>query len=221
MDREQRWQAIEHERLRLADLLATLTDEEWDHPSLCAGWRVRDVAAHVSLAPQPPGLLDMAVWAVRARGSFHRLNRDIAVAHADARPAAGLAADLRAYAGSRRLPPFTGSRNILFDTLVHAQDIAIPLGRPHPMPIAAAAEGATRVWRMGWPFWAKRRFVGYRLVATDVDWHVGAGAREVSGPIEVLLLLLTGRTAALHRLGGPDAASLAAELGERHRARGS
>ena len=218
MDREQRWQAIEDERRRLADLLTTLTDEEWDHPSLCAGWRVRDVAAHVSLAPQPPGLLDMAVWAVRARGSFHRLNHDIAVAHADARPGAGLAADVRAYAASRRLPPFTSSRNILFDTLVHAQDIAIPLQRTHPMPVAAAAEGATRVWRMGWPFWARRRFAGYRLTATDVEWQAGDGEREVSGPVEALLLALTGRTAALHRLGGPDAAGLAAELGERHRA---
>jgi uncharacterized protein (TIGR03083 family) len=218
MDREQRWQAIEQERLSLAALLDTLTDDEWDRPSLCEGWRVRDVAAHVSLAPQPPGMLDMAVWAVRARGRFHRLNHDISVAHANARPGAGLAADLRTHAASRRLPPFTGSRNILFDTLVHAQDIAIPLQRAHPMPVAAAAEGATRVWTMGWPFWARRRLAGYRLMATDVEWSVGAGPREVCGPIEALLLLLTGRTAALDRLSGPDATTLTAKLGERHRA---
>jgi uncharacterized protein (TIGR03083 family) len=169
----------------------------------------------VSLAPQPPGV---PVWAVRARGRFHRLNHDISVAHADARPVAGLVADLRAHAASRRLPPFTNSRNILYDTLVHAQDIAIPLQRPHPMPVAAAADGATRVWSMGWPFWARRRLAGYRLVATDVAWQAGGGAREVSGPIEALLLLLTGRTAALHRLGGPGAGALTAELGERRRA---
>jgi uncharacterized protein (TIGR03083 family) len=218
MDREQRWQAIEQERLSLADLLDTLTDDEWDRPSLCAGWRVRDVAAHVSLAPQPPGLLDMAVWAFRARGRFHRLNHDISVAHAEVRPAAGLAADLRTHAASRRLPPFTNSRNILFDTLVHAQDIAIPLQRTHPMPPAAAAEGAGRVWGMGWPFWARRRLAGYRLVATDVDWRAGRGALEVSGPIEALLLLLTGRTVALDRLGGSGVEALTAALGERHRA---
>ncbi|MGH3519005.1 MAG: hypothetical protein ACRDQ7_16600, partial [Haloechinothrix sp.] len=48
-------------------------------------------------------------------------------------------------------------RNILFDILVHGQDIAIPLGRERTMPVEAAGTGATRVWTMGWPFWAKRK----------------------------------------------------------------
>ena len=217
MDREQRWHTIEQERRRLADLLDTLADEEWDRPSLCEGWRIRDVAAHVSLAPQPPDLLDMVVWAFRARGRFHRLNHDIAVVHADARPAAGLVADLRTHAASRRLPPFTNNRNILFDTMVHAQDIAIPLHRNHPMPVAAAADGATRVWTMGWPFWSRRRLSGYRLVATDVEWSVGSGAL-VTGPIEALLLLLTGRRVALDRLSGPGAEVLTTTLDEHHKA---
>jgi len=218
MDREQSWQTIEQERLRLADLLATLADDEWDHPSLCTGWRVRDVAAHVALAPNPPGPWDMVGWAVRSRGSFNRLNHDISVAHADAVSGAELVADLRAHAASRRLPPFTSYRNILFDTLVHAQDIAIPLNRTHPMPLAAARAGATRVWTMGWPFWARRRLAGYHLVATDVNWHAGTGPLEVSGPIDALLLLLVGRTAALHRLGGPDVTVLAAQIADRNRA---
>jgi uncharacterized protein (TIGR03083 family) len=81
MDRERSWQVIEQERLSLADLLATLTDDEWDLPSLCAGWRVRDVAAHLALATQPPGPWSMVVEAVRARGSFHRLNHDLAARH--------------------------------------------------------------------------------------------------------------------------------------------
>jgi hypothetical protein len=63
-----------------------------------------------------------------------------------------------------------------------------------PMP-PAAADGASRVWSMGWPFWAKRRLRGMRLTATDVDRSVGSGA-EIRGPIRGLLLLLTGRTAA-------------------------
>lgn len=210
MDRDQSWQAIEQERRRIADLLDTIADHEWDTPSLCAGWRVRDVAAHVALAPQPPGLREMVTLAVRARGSFHRLNHDVAVAHADARSGAELVAELRAHAASRRLPVMTGYRNILFDTLVHAQDIAIPLGRAHPMPPAAARAGATRVWTMGWPFWARRRLAGFRLLATDVEWVVGAGEREVRGPIEALLLLLTGRAVALDRLTGSGVAALAA-----------
>ena len=35
------------ERTELADLLDTLTPEQWDAPSLCTGWRVRDVTAHL------------------------------------------------------------------------------------------------------------------------------------------------------------------------------
>ena len=210
MDREQAWQAIERERRRIADLLDTIADHEWDTPSLCAGWRVRDVAAHVALAPQPPGVREMVTWAIRARGSFHRLNHDISVVHADARSGAELVAELREHAASRRLPVFTGYRNILFDTLVHAQDIAIPLGRALPMPVDAACAGATRVWTMGWPFWARRRFRGFRLLATDVEWAVGGGDREVRGPVEALLLLLTGRVVALDRLAGSGVEVLAA-----------
>jgi uncharacterized protein (TIGR03083 family) len=208
MDREQSWQIIEQERLTLADLLESLTDEEWDRPSLCAGWRVRDVAAHVALAPQPPGLWGMVVEAVRARGSFNRLNHDIAVQHAD-RPGADLVAELREHAASRKLPPVTSYRNILFDILVHGQDIAIPLGLERPMPLDAARAAATRVWAMGWPFWARRRLAKFHLRATDVEWTAGTGWHEVHGPIGALLLLLTGRTAAaLDRLGGDGIARL-------------
>jgi hypothetical protein len=77
------------------------------------------------------------------------------------------------------------------------------------MPLGSAREGAERVWRMGWPFWARRRLRGLRLTATDVDWSAGQGA-EVRGAIQDLLLLLTGRTAVvLPRLSGPGAQRLA------------
>jgi len=90
----------------------------------------------------------------------------------------------------------------------------LPRCAARPVPTDAAREAVTRVWTMGWPFWAKRRLAGHRLVATDVDWRAGTGPQEVSGPIDALLLLLTGRTAALHRLSGPGVATLA----DRHRA---
>ena len=55
MDREESWRVITGQRLALARLLEGLSDDEWEQPSLCAGWRVRDVAAHVAMAPQIPG----------------------------------------------------------------------------------------------------------------------------------------------------------------------
>ncbi|MGI5241034.1 maleylpyruvate isomerase family mycothiol-dependent enzyme [Dactylosporangium sp. CA-139066] len=205
MDAEESWRAIAAQRLALADLLEGLRDEEWERASLCQGWRVRDVAAHVAMAPQVAGVGALLADAVRARGSFHRLNHDAAVRHAEGRPAARLVDELRTHAHSRRLPAVTNYRNILFDTVVHGLDVAVPLHRPWPVPAAVATAAADRVWSMGWPFWARRRLRGVRLVATDADWSAGTGA-EARGPIAALLLLLTGRTAAAApRLSGPGA----------------
>jgi uncharacterized protein (TIGR03083 family) len=214
MDQEQSWWVIEQERLSLADLLETLTDAEWDLPSLCDGWRVKDVAAHVALAPQPPNAWGMLVEGFRAHGSFHKLNHDVSVRHAN-RPGADLVGELRQRAASRRLPKVTNYRNILYDILVHGQDIAIPLGRQREMPKEAARAGADRVWTMGWPFWARHRLKGFRLTATDVDWTAGRG-EDVHGPIDAVLLLLTGRTVSLPRLSGPGSTALATRLETHH-----
>ena len=211
MDAEHSWRVIEHERRSLADLLADLTEDQWETPSLCEGWRVRDVAAHVAMAPQVPGIGSMLADAARAGGRFHTFNHDAAVRHA-ARPAEQIVSELREFAGSRKLPVVTNYRNIVFDVLVHGQDIAIPLGLTRDMPVDAAHAGADRIWTMGWPFWARRRLRGVRLQATDVQWSVGDGP-EVRGPVAALLLLLTGRPAALPRLTGDGVPTLTARFG--------
>jgi hypothetical protein len=72
-------------------------------------------------------------------------------------------------------PVVTNYCNILFDVLVHAQDIAIPLGRDYPMPPEAARAGADRVWTMGWPFCARPDSAGSGHVGTVV---VGADNAE-------------------------------------------
>jgi uncharacterized protein (TIGR03083 family) len=213
MQRDEYWQLIAAERLSLAELLDGLSPAEWETPSLCEGWRVRDVAAHVALPPQVPGLPRLLAEAVRARGSYHRLNHDLAVRHA-ARPVQQIAAELREHAHSRRLPVVTNYRNILLDVLVHGQDIAIPLGRTRSMPLEAALVSAERLWTMGWPFWSRRRLRGVRVSATDVDWSAGRGA-AVEGPIAAVLLLLTGRPAAFEQLSGDGVAELAARLSAR------
>jgi hypothetical protein len=52
---------------------------------------------------------------------------------------------------------------------------------------------------------------GFRLTATDTTWSVGNGP-EIQGPIAAILLLLTGRPAALPRLSGAGAESLRSQL---------
>jgi uncharacterized protein (TIGR03083 family) len=205
------WAAVDRERLGLADLLETLSDEQWDEPSLCTGWRVRDVAAHLTLAHTGSGRAVVEV--VRARGRFDAMIRDTALRRAAA-PRAELVAALRAMVGSRRRAPGVSPLEPMLDALVHGQDIALPLGIDRPMPLDAATTAATRVWTSGWPlslaFSARRRLRGVELVADDVDWAVGDGLR-LEGPVAALLLVLTGRTSAvLDRLSGPGAARLRA-----------
>lgn len=211
MDTEESWAVIASQRRSLADLLERLSDEQWESPSLCDGWRVRDVAAHLSMVALPPSPAAMLSEAVRARGNFHRLNHDMAV-RAARRPVTDIAAALRQHADSRRLPVVTNYRNVLFDVLVHGQDIALALGMDRPMPTRAAVAGAERVWTMGWPFWAQRRLRGIRLVADDADWAAGSGV-EARGPVSALLLVLTGRPAGLPALRGPGADEAASRLG--------
>jgi uncharacterized protein (TIGR03083 family) len=207
VDVDAKWAVIAGQRRALARLVDGRPDEDWERPSVCSEWRIRDVVAHVALTPRSPGVGAILLAGVRAGGDFDRVNRDMARAHA-ARTPAQLVADLRATADSRRKPAITTVDNLLFDVLVHVQDVALPLGVEHPMPLDAAREGVERVWRMGWPFWAKRTLRGLRLEATDVDWTVGDGP-VVRGPAQALLLLLTGRDAvALPALEGPGVAPL-------------
>jgi uncharacterized protein (TIGR03083 family) len=200
------WAAIDHERLALADLLDDLGPAEWEQSSLCAGWRVRDVAAHLALAQT--GAARAALDLLRARGSLQRMIHDTAVRHA-ASPAERLVAQIRGMVGSRRTAPGVTPLEPLLDVLVHGQDIAVPLGRPRAMPTDAAIMAATRVWTMPWPTSTTfPRVTGVRLVATDADWAVGEGD-PVEGPVQALLMVLTGRSPAVRNvLSGPGTSRL-------------
>ena len=211
MDTSEVWRTIHAERSALADLLESLAPADWDRPSLCDGWRVRDVAAHVISSPQT-GVAAMTKAALRAGGRFHRLT-DQEARRLGARPPAEIVADFRRLDGSRRHPPGTSVLDPLLDVLVHTQDIAVPLGRRHEMPPAAARTAANRAWGLPSLFFPVRKLVqDMRLTATDVDWTRGTGP-TVAGPMSALLLLTTGRHApALPHLTGDGAPQLTKRL---------
>lgn len=204
------WRAVARERTELAEMLTALPESAWQRPSLCAGWRVADVVAHVVLSSSAT-LGALLVNLVRARGDINRLTHDTAVRFADRSSPQDLLAELRGTIDFRFTPVGTTPADRLMDLLVHGQDIAVPLDLHREMPVAAARFSLDRVWTMGWPFHARRKLSGYRLTATDTGWHAGAGP-EVAGPVSALLLLATGREAALDRLTGPGVAGLAARL---------
>ncbi|MFG2006444.1 maleylpyruvate isomerase family mycothiol-dependent enzyme [Spirillospora sp. NPDC048911] len=208
MNRDEVWETIDDQRRSLADLFDDLADHEWEAPSLCAAWRVRDVAAHLTLAHT--GMGPAVLGLLRARGNVNRMIRDTALRQAEL-PVDSYAPMLREMVGSRAKAPGVTEMEPLIDVLVHGQDIAIPLSRTRPMPPEAAAAAASRVWPKLWPFRAERRLHGMKLVATDHSWTAGEGLL-VEGPISAVLLLLTGRRAALTMLAGPGVPKLEARL---------
>ncbi len=206
MEKDEAWRLIHQERAVLADVLDTLSPTEWETPSVCEGWSVRDVAAHLIGAPQY-SVGRALVAGLRARGDLNRAIHDEAKRWAQ-RPTGEIVADYRRLNGVNRPAPFTTWHKALLDTLVHTQDIVIPLGRTQAMPRDAAREAADRAWVLGWPWFPKRRFRSVRLEATDVNWARGRGP-VVRGPMWALLLLVTGRTVALPHLTGEGLVVLA------------
>lgn len=207
------WLIIERQRRSVADLLTNLEPHQWEQSSLCQGWRVRDVAAHLVLGAQPLSVRRMVTGVIRAGGDFDSLNHDMAVAFAE-RPVTELVEQLRRRAGSREKPFVTQAPNLLFDVLVHAQDIAVPVGIGVPVPPDDAGLALANLWRMGWPWRTPRRFQGLRFDAEDTDWSAGEG-REVRGPALSLLLALTGRPAAIGELSGDGVVDLTERIGGR------
>ena len=210
MSTEESWQVVAGQRLAIAELLGGLSEADWEHPSLCAGWRVHDVAAHVTLIPIAPSPGSLLVDFAKARGNYAQFNT-VASQRRAARTPTQLMQDLRTTAERRSVPWPVKPANVMWDILVHAQDIAIPLGIDFATPPDAGAAAAAQIWELRWPFsfGAKRRLGSLRLTATDADWTIGAGP-EVAGPISAILLLLTGRTeAATRMLTGDGVRSLA------------
>ena len=189
------WRHIDIQRRELADLLEAVDAQDsrvWSTPSLCAGWTVRDVAAHLTHGTLPASRL----FAAAARTGFRFDATVDRMVRRDRSTPAEIAATLRTAAGSRRHPPGTSVVEPLIDLLVHGQDLCVPLGIDRPVPVDAAVIAANRVWAMGFPFHARRRLSGQRLVATDAEFAVGEGT-PLRAPIRDLLMLLTGRQAAV------------------------
>ena len=208
MTDDELWAAIDAQRLRTADMLDHLSDEEWNHSSLCEAGTVRDVAAHLTL--QQLTIADLPK-VLRHLGGMNAIIRDTTLAKAN-QPKEIFSAEIRAMIGQRRHNLGVTKMETLIDILVHSQDIAIPLGRPMDMAVEPAGWAASRVASYHGN-WMTRVFHnipldGFRLTATDLDWTTGEGP-EVRGPISAILLLLTGRTVALQWLTGEGAERLA------------
>ena len=126
--------AIAAEYVALADLLEAADPVMWDAPSLCEGWRTREVVAHMTMPARYSGPEFMAELEA-ARGDFTRLSDTIA-ARDGALPAATLLSGLRSDVLHGWQPPGGGMEGALTHCVIHALDImeAVPIERRVPEP---------------------------------------------------------------------------------------
>lgn len=208
MEADAIWRTIHTERSGLADLFETLSDEQWDAPSLCEGWTIGDVASHATWPAR------FRLWPGAAQILRHRFDQNrLALADVDARralPRVEVIRQLRWSATTRAKVFFLHPLDPLTDILVHGQDVAIPLGIARTMPAEAAGAVADGLFslRAQVEFHARRRAAGLCIRATDADWEHGEGP-TAAATIEAILLAFTGRTIALSDFTGPGAAEFA------------
>ncbi|MHA6785547.1 maleylpyruvate isomerase family mycothiol-dependent enzyme [Pseudonocardia saturnea] len=197
------------ERADLADFLATLSPDQWEAPSLCARWRVRDVVAHMFSYEElsPIGLVGRFITG----GVLpDRVNAVGVAAYADRSPDELLAL-VRNNQQPRGLTAGFGGKIALTDGVIHHQDIRRPLGLPRTIP-AERMRTVLDFARTAPTIGASKRVRGLTLTATDLDWTAGRGP-VVEGPAESLLMAIAGRRGVAEELSGPGRQLIADRIG--------
>lgn len=190
---------IAEQRRDLADLLDGLTDAQWETPSLCEGWRVREVVAHLVMPFSLP-MWRFGLELIAKLGNFNRVMDERA--RAERRPNAELVEVLRANADTRFLPPGPKPHaRMLTDVVVHGQDIARPLGIKRTVPAAHAEVVLTLLIHRAMQMFGGGVITdGLSFVSIEGRrWGEGA---EVTGTSEALITTLARRPAAIDELRG-------------------
>lgn len=202
------FEVIRQERLGLVGRLRELPDAAWTTPSLCAGWSVHHVVAHLVMpfSVTPPQLM---LQVVRSRGlaaaTDHIANQ------LRERPPSELLARLEENAASTFRPPGLPAAAPLTDIVAHNVDVRWALGDAHddwgrPDRLRPALDFLVGP-RARAGFVPRNRLKGLRLVADDQDWAHGSGA-DVTGSSLALAMAVLGRSAALPSLRGEGVEAL-------------
>ncbi|NGN93887.1 maleylpyruvate isomerase family mycothiol-dependent enzyme [Nocardioides sp. KC13] len=194
------WSVVHAEREALIRDLETLAPARWTTPSLCAGWTVHDVLAHM-IDVATTTRLGFVRRMIAARGDFDRDNQTGVDRERADDPAETLAA-YRRVAGRTATPPAPLATRLV-EEFAHGEDIRRPLGieRDYPVEHVVTAlrylADTSQKWGGG-----KERAQRVRLVATDADAVIGTGP-EVRGTAIALVLALSGRPVEPGELTGP------------------
>ncbi|MEU2106580.1 maleylpyruvate isomerase family mycothiol-dependent enzyme [Nocardia sp. NPDC019255] len=194
--------AVTAERTELAELLAGLDAEGWDAPTLCAGWRVREVVAHITM-PYRLSSGRFALGMVAAFGNFNRMADRTARMDAATLSTSDLLKTLWDNVDHPWRPPGGGLSNALSHDVIHGLDITVALGLDRVVP----EERMRLVLDTIDPRTVKlfsAELGGIELRADDLDFSYGSGT-VLSGRAQDLLLVLCGRKLPAGHLSGEPA----------------
>ncbi|MEV4148438.1 maleylpyruvate isomerase family mycothiol-dependent enzyme [Amycolatopsis sp. NPDC049691] len=194
---------IAAERRELAALLGDLSAAEWASPTLCAGWRVPEVVAHVTM-PFRFSTGRFVRELVKSGGRFNRMADRLARQEAAELSRDALVASLRDNADHPWQPPGGGLEGALSHDVIHGLDITSALGLdrrvpPERLEIVLGSTKPKQVKYFG------TDLAGVCLRADDLDWSYGAGT-PVTGLAQDLLLVLCNRRLPAGRLRGEPSA---------------
>lgn len=189
--------AVAAERRDQAELLAGLTEEQWHAPSLCAGWRVKEVVAHTTL-PYRSSAGRVLKEILKSAGRFNHAADRMAKTDAAQLSTNDLVKTLKDNIDHPWTPPGGGVAGALSHDVIHGLDITVALGLDRVVPhdrLKFVLDGMkpSNVKYFG------ADLDGKRLEATDLDWTFGEG-EPVRGQAQDLLLLVCGRTLPPDRL---------------------
>ncbi len=196
------------EREDFAAFLETLSPEQWEAPTLCDRWNVREVAAHAISFDELGGVALVRRF-LKGWLTVDRINQIGVDDYADHTPGE-LIALIRTHAEPHGMTAGFGGRVALTDNMIHQQDIRRPLGLPRTID-ARRLRVALDFALTSPTIRGARRTKRLHLVATDLDWSHGGGP-EVRGAGEALLMAMAGRGDALKDLSGPGKDELAQRL---------
>ena len=205
MKSKETWKYIHAERTAMAETLEILSQDQWAAPSWCEGWSVRDTTGHIlAAAEQTPAKFYKELISAGFRFDVftERGAKRLSTQGTDE-----LVRRLRDRTLTTNHPP-APVMAMLGEIIVHGQDIRRPLGLEHRAPEAALVAVADSWKNSNLLIGAKRRIAGLRLRATDCDWTHADGP-EVAGPLQSLVLAMTGRKGAHIDLTGDGLTVLA------------
>lgn len=202
------WPVVHDERQALIDDLASIASEQWRTSSLCPGWDVHDVVAH---------LIDTAK--TTRRGFIQRMlaagfdfdhDNAVGVTRERASDPVETLARFRSVRLRTSTPP-AALETRLVEAFVHGEDIRRPLRIFRAYPPEHVATALDSQVKTSVKFGGGKEIArGWRLVATDTGFEHGEGP-EIHALAITLLLATSGRYVACEELTGPGAAAFHAE----------